>query len=166
METTITSARGDVLLRPSRREDATAYRDLRLDALQRSPAAFGADYASSAARPLSFWEERMAQGMIGEQGVTYLALSGDALIGMTSLVRNTLAKTQHSAAIFGVYLSPDLRCWPPVWPTGAPSGYGSYGWALSQPMPARSGSTSATASRSMASSARPCLLRASITMSC
>jgi len=109
METTITTTRGNVLLRPSRREDATAYRDLRLAALQRSPAAFGADYASSAARPLSFWEERMAQGALGEQGVTYLALAGDALIGMTSLVRNTLAKTQHSAAIFGVYVRPDWR---------------------------------------------------------
>jgi RimJ/RimL family protein N-acetyltransferase len=109
METKIITARGEVLLRPSRREDATAYRDLRLDALQRSPAAFGADYESSAARPLRFWEERMAQGAPGEQGVTYLALTGDALIGMTSLVRNTLAKTQHSAAIFGVYLSPNWR---------------------------------------------------------
>lgn len=102
METTVTTVRGDITLRPSRREDATNYRDLRLDALQRSPAAFGADYESSAARPLSFWEERMAQGALGEQGVTYLALAGDALIGMTSLVRNTLAKTQHSASIFDV----------------------------------------------------------------
>jgi len=109
METTITTAKGEVLLRPSRREDAMAYRDLRLDALQRSPAAFGADYARSAARPLGFWEERMAQGALGEQGVTSLALAGDALIGMTSLVRNTLAKTRHSAAIFGVYVSPDWR---------------------------------------------------------
>jgi RimJ/RimL family protein N-acetyltransferase len=109
METTITTARGEVVLRPSRREDATAYRDLRLDALQRSSAAFGADYESSAARPLSFWEERMAQGALGEQGVTYLALAGDRLIGMTSLVRNNLAKTQHSASIFGVYVSPDWR---------------------------------------------------------
>jgi len=109
METTITTAKGEVLLRPSRREDAMAYRDLRLDALQRSPAAFGADYESSATRPLSFWEERMAQGALGEQGVTSLALAGDALIGMTSLVRNTLAKTRHSAAIFGVYVSPDWR---------------------------------------------------------
>jgi RimJ/RimL family protein N-acetyltransferase len=96
-------------LRPSRREDATAYRDLRLDALQRSPAAFGADYESSAARPLSFWEERMAQGALGEQGVTYLALADGVLIGMTSLARNTLAKTQHSASIFGVYVSLEWR---------------------------------------------------------
>jgi RimJ/RimL family protein N-acetyltransferase len=109
METTITTARGEVLLRPARREDATAYRDLRLDALQRSPAAFGADYESSAARPLIFWEERMADGALGEQGVTYLALADGVLIGMTSLVRNTLAKTQHSAAIFGVYVSPGWR---------------------------------------------------------
>jgi RimJ/RimL family protein N-acetyltransferase len=109
METTITTARGAVALRPSRREDAPAYRDLRLDALQHYPAAFGADYASSAARPLTFWEERMAQGALGEQGVTMLALADDMLIGMASLVRNTLAKTQHSAAIFGVYVHPAWR---------------------------------------------------------
>ncbi len=109
MEMTITTAKGEVILRPSRREDAAAYRDLRLEALQRSPTAFGSDYESSAAHPLSFWEERMAQGAKGEQGVTYLALAGDALIGMTSLVRNTLAKMRHSASIFGVYVSPDWR---------------------------------------------------------
>jgi RimJ/RimL family protein N-acetyltransferase len=109
METTLTTERGLVTLRPARREDATAYRDLRLDALLRCPAAFGADYASSAARPLTFWEERMAQGALSEQGVTALALANDLLIGMTSLVRNTLAKTQHSAAIFGVYVRPEWR---------------------------------------------------------
>lgn len=80
METTIATAKSQVLLRPSRREDASAYRDLRLDALQRSPAAFGSDYESSAARPMSFWEERMAEGALGVQGVTYLAFSGAALI--------------------------------------------------------------------------------------
>lgn len=109
METTITTARGAVTLRPSRRTDAAAYRDLRLEALQRAPAAFGADYASSAAHPLSFWEERMAQGAPGDQGVTFLALAGDALIGMTSLVRGTGAKTRHSATIVAVYLRPDWR---------------------------------------------------------
>jgi RimJ/RimL family protein N-acetyltransferase len=83
-----------------------AYRELRLEALQRYPTAFGSDYASSVAHPLSFWEERMAQGAKGEQGVTYLALAGDTLVGMMSLVRNTQAKTWHSASIFAVYVTP------------------------------------------------------------
>jgi RimJ/RimL family protein N-acetyltransferase len=106
MEQTIATPQGDVILRPTRPEDALAYRELRLEALQRYPTAFGSDYASSAEHPPSFWEERMAQGMKGEQGVTYLALAGDRLVGMMSLVRNMQAKTRHSASIFAVYVTP------------------------------------------------------------
>jgi RimJ/RimL family protein N-acetyltransferase len=109
MIATITTARGDVLIRPTRIDDAAAYRALRLAGLQGHPEAFGADYATSAARPIEYWQERMASGAGGEHGVTYVADAAGALIGMTALVRNDLPKTRHAGSIFGVYTHPDWR---------------------------------------------------------
>ena len=45
----------------------------------------------------------------GEQGITYVAEATGELIGMTALVRNELAKTQHAGSIFGVYTRADWR---------------------------------------------------------
>jgi RimJ/RimL family protein N-acetyltransferase len=101
--------RGDILIRPTEAQDAPAYRDLRLASLQAHPEAFGADYETSAARPIEYWEERMRQGAGSQQGVSYVAFADGELIGMTALVRNDLAKTRHSASIFGVYTRPDWR---------------------------------------------------------
>jgi RimJ/RimL family protein N-acetyltransferase len=106
---TLRTPRGDVLIRPTRTDDAAAYRALRLVGLQEHPEAFGADYATSAARPIEYWQERMDNGAGGEHGVTYIADAGGALIGMTALVRNDLAKTRHAGSIFGVYTHSDWR---------------------------------------------------------
>ena len=107
--TRLQTPRGDVLIRPTRAEDAAAYRALRLDSLQAHPEAFGADYATSAARPIEYWQERMHSGSGGEHGATYIAEAAGELIGMTALVRNDLAKTRHAGSIFGVYTRPDWR---------------------------------------------------------
>jgi RimJ/RimL family protein N-acetyltransferase len=107
--TTIDTSRGDVLIRPTREEDAPAYRALRLQGLQAHPEAFGADYETSAARPIEYWQERMQSGAGGEHGVTYIAEAAGQLIGMTALVRHDLPKTRHAGSIFGVYTHPDWR---------------------------------------------------------
>jgi len=101
--------RGDVTIRPTREEDAQAYRALRLEALRAHPEAFGMDYETSAAQPLEHWQERMRSGAGGSEGVTYVAEAAGELIGMTVLVRNDLAKTRHAGSIFGVYTHPDWR---------------------------------------------------------
>ena len=107
--TTIHTSKGDVLIRPTRIDDAAAYRALRLIGLRAHPEAFGADYETSAARPIAYWQERMQSGAGGEQGITYVAFAADELIGMTALVRNDLAKTRHAGSIFGVYTRADWR---------------------------------------------------------
>lgn len=109
MQHTLDTPRGQVILRPTRVSDAEAYRSLRLAALQAHPEAFGADYESSAARPIAFWQDRMQTGAGGPHGVTYVAEAAGELIGMTSLVRNDLLKTRHSASIFGVYVQHSWR---------------------------------------------------------
>jgi RimJ/RimL family protein N-acetyltransferase len=105
----IQTSKGEVQIRPTRIGDAPAYRVLRLEGLQAHPEAFGADYASSAARPIEYWQERMQSGAGGEQGITYVAEAAGELIGMTALVRNDLAKTRHAGSIFGVYTRADWR---------------------------------------------------------
>jgi RimJ/RimL family protein N-acetyltransferase len=109
MIATITTPRGDVLIRPTRTKDAAAHRALRLEGLQAHPEAFGAEYATSAARPIEYWQERMHSGAGGEQGITYVADAAGELIGMTALVRNDGAKMQHAGSIFSVYTRTDWR---------------------------------------------------------
>jgi RimJ/RimL family protein N-acetyltransferase len=109
MIATIITPRGEVQIRPTRTEDAAAYRELRLIGLRDHPEAFGADHATSAARPIEYWQERMQQGAGGEQGVTYIAEAAGELIGMTALVRHDLPKTRHAGSIFGVYTHPSWR---------------------------------------------------------
>ena len=107
--TTIDTLRGAVTIRPTSESDAPAYRELRLQGLRDHPEAFGADYETSAARPIEYWQERMRTGAGGPEGVTYIAEAAGELIGMTALVRNDLAKTRHAGSIFGVYTRPDWR---------------------------------------------------------
>ena len=109
MVTTLDTPRGPVTLRPTREQDAAAYRALRLAALEEHPEVFGMDYATSAAQPIEHWQERMRSGSGGEHGVTYVAEAAGALIGMTVLVRNDLAKTRHAGNIYGVYTHPSWR---------------------------------------------------------
>ena len=106
---TITTRRGAVQIRPTRIDDAAAYRALRLQGLQAHPEAFGADYETSAAHPIEYWQERMQSGAGGEHGVTYVADAEGALAGMTALVRYDLPKTRHAGSIFGVYTQPEWR---------------------------------------------------------
>jgi RimJ/RimL family protein N-acetyltransferase len=99
----LSTPRGDITIRPTREEDAQGYRALRLKALQAHPQAFGADYESSAERPIEFWQGRMRQGAGGEHGVTYVAETAGELVGMTTLVRDDGHKTGHNGNIYAVY---------------------------------------------------------------
>ena len=109
MVSIINTSRGDVTIRPSREEDAPAYRDLRLESLQMHPEAFGSDYEASLVHPLEYWQERMRRGAGGSHGVTYVADASGALIGMTVLHREDMVKMQHTAGIFSVYVQPAWR---------------------------------------------------------
>jgi RimJ/RimL family protein N-acetyltransferase len=105
----IKTPRGDITLRPTRQEDAAAYRELRLEALRGHPEAFGSDYQESLARPLEYWQDRMRQGAGGAHGVTYVADAGAQLVGMTVLYREEGVKERHSGHIYSVYLHPAWR---------------------------------------------------------
>lgn len=105
----IHTPRGAVALRPTAEPDADAYRALRLEALERAPSAFGADYAQSAALPPEHWRERMRRGAGDAEGVTYVACAGAALVGMARLSCEESPKTRHHANLYGVYVTPAWR---------------------------------------------------------
>jgi ribosomal protein S18 acetylase RimI-like enzyme len=103
----MSSDRGDVILRRSRREDAASYRELRLEGLRNHPTAFGADYEESAARPDSAWVERL--DMNDEEEALFLAEHEGALIGMTGIYRSLSPRHKHQATVWGVYVREEWR---------------------------------------------------------
>lgn len=86
--------------------DASDYQELRLFALQESPAAFGSSFEEEVNRPLEVVEERLADtvnhifGTFGDDG---------RLMGTVTLRRNQHAKSAHKATIFAMYVAPDVR---------------------------------------------------------
>ena len=108
-QVSLTTKRGEVLIRPTSEADAPAYRTLRLQAILAHPEAFGMDYETSVGQPIEHWQERMRKGAGDDESVSYVAEVAGALVGMTVLVRNDLPKTRHAASIYGVYTHPDWR---------------------------------------------------------
>jgi RimJ/RimL family protein N-acetyltransferase len=109
MMSTIDTPRGQITIRPTREEDAAAYRELRLEALRTHPEAFGADYQESAARPIERWQQNVRDGAGTDLGITYVAEAGDTLVGMTGIYRDNSAKMGHRGMIWGVYVRPEWR---------------------------------------------------------
>jgi ribosomal protein S18 acetylase RimI-like enzyme len=82
-------------------EDATAYRELMLEAYARHPEAFTASVAEREKEPLAWWEERTRQ-------VTGAFLLGK-LAGVAGLEPDAREKTKHRAKLFGMYVAPEAR---------------------------------------------------------
>jgi RimJ/RimL family protein N-acetyltransferase len=101
--------RGPVGIRPTRAEDAEAYRELRLEALRTHPEAFGEAHAASLARPPERWQQIVRDGAGGDLSILYVAEAGRALVGMTGIYRLEGAKMRHSANLWGVYVQPVWR---------------------------------------------------------
>jgi RimJ/RimL family protein N-acetyltransferase len=109
MVTSIATARGTVTIRPASEEDASAYRDLRLEALRDHPEAFSADYATTLAQPMSFWSERLRSSGTETAVANFLAVHDHQLIGMCAIARRNSPKTRHTADIVGMYVRPARR---------------------------------------------------------
>ena len=105
--TLLHTSRGEISLRQARVEDTSAFRVLRLEALRNEATAFSVDYEVNAARPESYFEERLKE--LGAGGTIYFAKHGDGLLGMCGIHRGESPKTQHKGWIWGVYVTPDWR---------------------------------------------------------
>jgi len=109
MDTSIATPRGTVTIRPAREEDAPAYRDLRLEALQNHPVAFSADYAANLAKPMTFWTEAVSPDNPNSAIMIHFAVHDQQLIGMCGITRTSSPKIRHSAFLVGMYVRPDWR---------------------------------------------------------
>ncbi|HEY5729543.1 MAG TPA: GNAT family N-acetyltransferase [Anaerolineales bacterium] len=102
----LSTLKGDVIIREVSLADVEKFRELRLHALKESPTAFSADYELNASYPASFWKGRLKPD---HYGVIMVAEHEEQLIGMTGIRRGESAKTKHSAGIWGVYVRPEWR---------------------------------------------------------
>ncbi|MCA1053796.1 GNAT family N-acetyltransferase [Rossellomorea aquimaris] len=89
------------------RSHAEAYLQLRLEALQTNPEAFGSSYEEtiSMQNPVEHTASRLDQ----RENYTYGAFEDERLVGMLVLVPQTVEKMKHKASIFGMYVTPDYR---------------------------------------------------------
>lgn len=93
----------DLLVRRLTAADAAAYRDLRLQALQNAPTAFGSSYEAESRQTVADFEGWMTRSYIAG------AWLGGVLVGSASFFRLDSAKAAHRGNIWGVYVHPDAR---------------------------------------------------------
>lgn len=83
--------------------DAVDYRDIRLEALEDCPEAFGASHAEDQGLPVIRYEGALAVNHI------YGGFKGGQLEGVIAVSRPNFIKTHHKATIFGVYVRNEAR---------------------------------------------------------
>jgi RimJ/RimL family protein N-acetyltransferase len=93
----------DLLVRQLTAADAAAYRDLRLEALQNAPTAFGSSYEAESKQTVADFEGWMTRSYIAG------AWLDGALVGSASFYRLDSAKVAHRGNIWGVYVRPAAR---------------------------------------------------------
>jgi ribosomal protein S18 acetylase RimI-like enzyme len=90
------------------KEDAAAYQELRLRALQECPTAFSSSYEEECRRPTSEIVARVTEAPDGFVCV-FGAFDHDRLVGILAFVRSRGAKTRHIAELAGMYVVPECR---------------------------------------------------------
>jgi ribosomal protein S18 acetylase RimI-like enzyme len=99
----VTSPDPGIRLRSLLPADAALYRDIRLEALQQSPEAFGSTFEAECAQPLTWFADRL------DGSAVFGALRDIALLGVAGFFARTGAKEAHKGVLWGTYVRPDAR---------------------------------------------------------
>ena len=89
--------------------DLTAYRDLRLAALQESPTAFGSSHIEEAELPLTEFAARLRPPDKPDNGIFGAFVDDKGLVGILGFAREYRVKRAHIASVWGMYVSPEFR---------------------------------------------------------
>ncbi|WP_043817446.1 GNAT family N-acetyltransferase [Deinococcus maricopensis] len=95
------------LIRTLTPDDAYAYGNTRLEALERDPQAYGSSAEEHRQLTVAHLQARIADVPGGN--FTVGAFQGDALRGMATFIRHTARNTRHSGTVVGVYVGAELR---------------------------------------------------------
>jgi RimJ/RimL family protein N-acetyltransferase len=102
MEPTVT-ARPSAAIRLLTPDDATLYRDIRLQALRQDPNAFTSTFEGESQMPVAWFAERIAKGHI------FGAFIDGALSGVAGCWPMEAPKIAHKAALWGMYVGSSAR---------------------------------------------------------
>ncbi|WP_174496899.1 GNAT family N-acetyltransferase [Salirhabdus euzebyi] len=89
------------------KQDASAYWELRLQALQLHPEAFGTSYeqAIQTENPIKQSEDRLTS----DHSITFGAFVNEKLIGIITILFTTADKMKHKAELVGMYVEKEYR---------------------------------------------------------
>ena len=93
-------------IRPLTREDAAAWRALRIEMLRDSPASFHADLEQARARSDEDWVRAIPEN---GRDVTFGLFVGGALVGSAGFYVQSPPKLAHKGMMWGVYVAPAHR---------------------------------------------------------
>lgn len=84
---------------------ATIYRTIRLEGLQKHPEAFASSYEEEVEFSIGKFESRLNE----EASYTFGAFDRERLLGVVTLVIEKKSKLKHRAHIFAMYVNPESR---------------------------------------------------------
>ena len=90
-------------------DDLDIYMQIRLEALETNPDAFGSTAEDFKRQSRDFHQRRLRNNYESADLAFLCALDENRPIGMIGIVRNTHAKNRHIATIVGVYVTPSAR---------------------------------------------------------
>jgi ribosomal protein S18 acetylase RimI-like enzyme len=94
---------GAVNVRRTTADDGERLREIRLEALERHPAAFSADLADAKALTPEQWRANAVQR------VTFFAEHDGAVVGMSGYGRDAGSKVKHGGNLYAMYVRKDAR---------------------------------------------------------